>query len=114
MDEETHYGNILLAKFMGGVEEGNYPGSIILKFGIGVPAPDERHVYHSSRCLKYHESWDWFMKVLKKINDKYPEPEKESLGWYAYWGLEAILHEADLAGSFKHMVQLVEWYEQNK
>jgi len=118
MTDEVHNANVLVAKFMGAEECGKYPNSVILKFGVGNDAPDDRHVYHSSRCLKYHESFDWLMKVVKKLIDEYyplvlNSSQKFENEYIVFDNLKHELFNCEIFESFKSVVFLVKAFKSN-
>ena len=62
--------------------------------------------------LKYHESYNALVPVVKEIQnskldiDKY----KESDGWYAYYSMESLLPYADIEQVYEEVIKFITWY----
>lgn len=61
--------------------------------------------------LDYHSSWDWFMPILKRIDDlEYELPEDSNLIGDITEGLVSI----DLTMTYIAACNFIEWYNENK
>lgn len=61
-EEQILEGNILIAKFMGYIDNGD-PEYLIH------PETNYDHSVNDPECFLYHKSWNWLMPVIDKIND---------------------------------------------
>lgn len=66
--------------------------------------------------MRYHDSWDWLMPVIDRINKVVPKDglPKESTGWYAYYGLESVLALVDREAVLRHVLDFINWYNEWK
>lgn len=113
-------GNILISEFDGWFTDPNVnEGSEINYFHTEKSTRLTKTLYipSSPQSFKYHSSWDWLMPAWKKFydevvldQDKYVTPEYcKDLECMEY-----ALSSANLLGAFKHFVNLIKWYNQNK
>ena len=79
-----------------------------VKLVIGDAVADE--AWYVSQ-LKFDEDWNWLMSVARLILIDMKVPEKESVGWYAYYGLESALCMCDLDKSYRHVCDYIKWFE---
>lgn len=63
--EEIIKGNILISEFMGPHYESTFRGKGRMRLYVG-KRPNER-ANHEAHELEFHESWDWLMPVVEKI-----------------------------------------------
>jgi len=64
---------------------------------------------------KYHESWDWLMPVVKKIQMEIPIiPPRNSPAWMAFYGMETSLVCVDIQLVWEQCIVFIEWYNANK
>jgi len=111
MDEKTHEGSKLLAKFIGGWVVEIYPDHVLFQFKKD-ECPDDRGVYHASDCMKYHEAWNWLMKVVKKLVDQYdPGLSEREDAWTYFDDLKHALFHAEVFDAFESVVNLVKYYK---
>ena len=57
--------------------------------------------------FEYHESWDWLMPVVEKINTT-------GKGGGLLYGLRDSLLGADIETAFTEVVEFIKWYNENK
>lgn len=113
-------GNKLIAEFMGAkyIPDGTSPI-------YQTPSPtfdfeDKRPSRHASRYwidLEYHISWDWLMPAWEKFYQEVVLDQDKD--YTAEYGkdlecMEYSLSSANIEGAFKHFVNLLKWYNQNK
>lgn len=109
----------LIAEFMGGIktkQDSRFGGIHGFMFTwLTHPNPwktitDDTHFVTEAQ---YKTSWDWLMKVVKKITEL-EEPPKESSGWYAYFSIENTLFDVDIDRTYETVVEYIKWYNNGK
>ena len=135
----TIEGNELIANFLGWKFERQWfpKGSEFIPFGWTIPLDDPLYnKAHTNESLYFHDSWDWLMPVVEKIeqirDDKY--------GWfgvhissnscciqskYLYKAMEGedvpsymsdpnAISETKIKSTWYNVVEFIQWYNKNK
>lgn len=74
--------------------------------------------FHPSEVylLKYHESWDWLMKVINTINEFYNQMDYETKKLFDESNLEIFTRSivCPIHIVWEDVVKFVDWYDSNK
>ena len=99
--------NLLMFKFMGGETYNN----IISKDPEGVPECVEGlNVYHPLH-IPYHQSWDWIMPVVEKLEEfYYPDNPFIVKGKIVKWGDQTFIGKTKLDSIYKSVVYVLEMF----
>ena len=134
---ETIEGNKLIAEFMGAECETDDFDRVTNEydlFGAGLLPdisgfdPDAKHFYTPDQ-MKFHESWDWLMPVVEKIEDIQDGNEGDSIRGHIY---EVTIKQGNIVtiqgdgcsiwadaspkilSVWIAVVEFIKWYNQNK
>ena len=71
--------------------------------------------------LQYHDSWDWLMPVVEKIetilhddSTVHIEYNRCWIDHYEAWAIIDVVHNSRLEAVYKAVIEFIKWYNENK
>jgi hypothetical protein len=84
-----------------------------------IPLNEDGEDWHNEHYLEFHSSWDWQLPVYKKMRTILQEFHKNNKHTVRKGDLIEVeytlaLMNIDIDECFKHLVQLIEWYNKEQ